>query len=644
VLWNGNIWVGSLGTAFNAPGVSLTTFIFYSYDGINWTASSSAASLLNFACNDFTWNGNVWIAGGQSSLNPQPVLIYSYDGINWINTNVVSAGIIGNGAAVGVGSNGFISIACVNTTGQAYSYDGITWIMNASAPSAYIVRFVWNGLMWLGLGGTTNYQVIYSYDGFAWTASSSAASLIGSGNYAYDAAWNGTRWVIVSNSSNRIIYSSDGISWTASSSGNSLISFGQKVSWNGIRFVASGGGSNAFITSTDGITWAALTSANTAVNNASAWCIGSRTLPVLTYRNRQITSKFCVGGQGSTLSYSYDGLQWYRSPSSVMVGYINCIVWNGVMWVAVSRNGDASGLAYSYDGITWTIASSATALLNTYIQNVAWGGNIWVAVGQGTSSSTIYSYNGLNWTNSTSAYNLSSTMTCVAWNGSMWLIGTAAFTIIYSTDGITWGLAVANTTLMVSAIASNGSMWVWGSNGTGATVVSYSFDGFNWTSSSSAASLLSANTFEVNNILWSGTRWVLTSYSLANPIIYSNDGINWTAATSFFSGYNYVRGLAWNGSTWIAGGIDNNVGVAVSTDGIQWARNTLVDSSFFVQGVASIVFGSRNVLPIQPVRPGVISYIPATSGNWASPVPRTLTAAIDRIAAAVSTLRTSAIP
>jgi hypothetical protein len=226
----------------------------------------------------------------------------------------------------------------------------------------------------------------------------------------------------------------------------------------------------------------------------------------------------------------------------------------------------------------------------------------------------------------------------------MWLVGTASFTIIYSVDGITWGTAVANTTLQVTAIASNGRMWIWGSNGAGATMVSYSFDGFNWTSSSSAASLLSSINGQVNNILWSGTRWVLTSYSLANPIIYSNDGINWTAATSFFSTYNYVYGLAWNGSTWIAGGVDNNVGVAVSADGITWGRHTLVDSSFFVQGVATIIFGSRNVLPIQSVRPGVISYIPATSGNWVSPAPRTLTAAIDRIAAAVSTLRTSAIP
>jgi hypothetical protein len=636
---NGQMWVAVKGNVSSNS-------VCYSYDGINWAASSSGVSLLNNGGQDVAWCGNIWVAVGEAGGGSNNGIIYSFDGINW--TRCANMNVRGYTVA----SNGYLHL--VYTTGGAllYSYDGITWYTNSSVVNVGFWAIAWNGTMWVAGGGTSSYKMMYSYDGFVWTASSSGNSLVGAGSpYANGVsgfAWNGYRWVaVVENGgglTNLIIYSTDGINWTNSTSGSGLLaSTAKSVTWNGSVFIAVGQGTSGIITSADGNTWAASTSGNTILGtNCNRVC--SRLPLPLNYINRQVNSKFCVGGQGSTLSYSYDGLQWYRSPSSVMVGYINCIVWNGVMWVAVSRNGGASGLAYSYDGITWTIASSAGALLNAYIQNVAWGGNIWVAVGQGTSSSTIYSYDGVNWTNSTSAYSLSSTMTCVAWNGSMWLIGTAAFTIIYSTDGITWGLAVANTTLMVTAIASNGRMWVWGSNGTGATVVSYSFDGFNWTSSSSAASLLSANTFEVNNILWNGTRWVLTSYTLSNPIIYSNDGINWTAATSFFSTYNYVYGLAWNGSTWITGGVDNNAGVAVSTDGITWGRHTLVDSSFFVQGVATIIFGSRNVLPIQSVRPGVISYIPATSGNWASPVPRTLTAAIDRIAAAVSTLRTSAIP
>jgi hypothetical protein len=44
------------------------------------------------------------------------------------------------------------------------------------------------------------------------------------------------------------------------------------------------------------------------------------------------------------------------------------------------------------------------------------------------------------------------------------------------------------------------------------------------------------------------------------------------------------------------------------------------------------------------INSGLLSYTPTTSGNWVAPVPSTISRAIDRIAAAVSTLRTSAIP
>ena len=44
------------------------------------------------------------------------------------------------------------------------------------------------------------------------------------------------------------------------------------------------------------------------------------------------------------------------------------------------------------------------------------------------------------------------------------------------------------------------------------------------------------------------------------------------------------------------------------------------------------------------VNSGLLSYTPATSGNWVAPVPSTIAGAINRLAAAVSTLRTSPIP
>ena len=67
VAWNGSLWVaGGFGT--NVLG--------YSYDGINWTASSGT---LPGVGRSLAWNGTLWIVGGSGGNQ----LLYSYDGINW---------------------------------------------------------------------------------------------------------------------------------------------------------------------------------------------------------------------------------------------------------------------------------------------------------------------------------------------------------------------------------------------------------------------------------------------------------------------------------------------------------------------------------------------------------------------------------
>jgi hypothetical protein len=149
------------------------------------------------------------------------------------------------------------------------------------------------------------------------------------------------------------------------------------------------------------------------------------------------------------------------------------------------------------------------------------------------------------------------------------------------------------------------------------------------------------------NFAWNGSRWVAGANTSTNNLIYSSDGITWTASTNgntvISSG---VYTIAWNGAVWIAGGSNNPVDTGISTDGIYWRTNTSITSLFPISG--NLIFASRSVLPNAGTTPFIntaaISYIPATSGNWVSPAPITLKAAIDRIAAAVSTLRTSAIP
>jgi hypothetical protein len=509
---------------------------------------------------------------------------------------------------------------------------------------------------------------MYSYDGLNWTASSSGTSLVGAGSpYPNQVspggiAWNGFRWVIAINSgdANKIIYSTDGINWTNSTSGSGLVSYGDGVTWNGSVFIATGGGANGIITSADGNTWTASTSGNTILGtNCNRVC--SRLPLPLTYINRQVTSKFCVGAMSYTgttaLLYSYDGIQWYKSPSAPFTSArARCFAWNGLMWIAGGTDATSgSTLAYSFDGINWTASSSGSAILSQSVRSVAWGGNIWVAVGISNpdTSSLAYSYDGINWTASSSAYAIQTGLTAVAWNGSMWLAGLSK--LIYSADGITWGTALATIPggAGINTIATNGRLWLFGSGGTSnSNIISYSTDGFNW-SASNAVNILGASGYppQVQDITWNGSRWVAATATTTNSLIYSADGISWTASTNGTSQLGNGSTITWNGSIYIAGGSEN-LTATISTDGNYWASGTLLNiASFLPAGQPSnqsIFIKSRNRLPYagesQFVNTSAISYIPATSGNWASPVPVTLKAAIDRIAAAVSTLRTSAIP
>jgi hypothetical protein len=353
----------------------------------------------------------------------------------------------------------------------------------------------------------------------------------------------------------------------------------------------------------------------------------------------------------TSLAYSYDGIEWYKSPSSVFsTGQNSWFVWNGLIWVAAAiAVTSTSTLAYSYDGINWTASASGTAILNNNVYQVAWNGSVFVAVGQGTSASLAYSYDGINWTASSSAYAiLNSVIYGVSWNGSIFLAGYLT-KLIYSTDGITWLTLLDPSPSVSSKLASNGQIILLGSAGNGTSLYSSS-NGTTWTVR--AAALLTQGVLAypagVNCIVWNGSIWVVGSYS-ANRIIYSTDGINWTASSSantLFS--NSVASIVWNGSIFIAGGDYLNYVVAISRDGINWTNNTIITSVLPSANSAPYIFGNRSIPPIVGtnayINTAAISYMPATSGNWVAPIPRTLTAAIDRIAAAVSTLRTSAIP
>ena len=295
---------------------------------------------------------------------------------------------------------------------------------------------------------------------------------------------------------------------------------------------------------------------------------------------------------------------------------------------------------------------------------MAWGAGKFVAVGQtsgGAAQFVIYSSDGITWTQSTSGstliaakVNASYSLKSLAYGNGLFVF--ASRVVIYSVDGITWTEAASGTSAIgtgnVYAVCWNGSFFlgVGAGMGGGANtgVLIRSTDGATWTSPS-----VNISGGGVTDITWNQQRFVIGYYQGPSPYMYSTDGLTWSSGTgsSFPNGFSYVT---WNGTYFIGvGNINGSTYRAhYSTDGITWSRSTSGESGL----AAPLTVASKNVLPftpanlvyVGPVGPtgptGPSSYIPATSGNWVAPVPTTLAGAIDRIAAAVSTLRTSAIP
>jgi hypothetical protein len=78
ISWNGVQWL-AVGTSVNT-GSSFATI--YSYDGINWTASTFTDSITATG-KSLTWTGSMWLLGGSSTGSYTNAMVYSYDGIYW---------------------------------------------------------------------------------------------------------------------------------------------------------------------------------------------------------------------------------------------------------------------------------------------------------------------------------------------------------------------------------------------------------------------------------------------------------------------------------------------------------------------------------------------------------------------------------
>jgi hypothetical protein len=618
--WNGTIWVAG-GDGDNR--------LAYSVDGKTWELSSSGNTAIPYSCNCIKWNGELWVAAGGDNTHFNAIA-YSKDGINWTavanptSIVMISYSLEYNGSFWLIGGNGDAGPSI------GYSEDGISWKqVTGTGDLMYTVRAItWNGTMFVA-GGTAEAQatgvntLMYSYDGFNWTASPSSNTIIPT--QANAVAWNGKMWVcggLGTDGDDTMAYSNDGITWTAGNT-HTITHNISSIAWNGNLWTAGSGTDDVsiMIHSYDGIDWFR---AKQQYSPFGSECRAIRARKVNNYTipTPTQTENFMVaGGLQAILAYTYDGLSWLASPSGKTVFSDVCLTvgWSGLLWVAGGIGSNGS-LAYSTDGINWASVPGSNDLTET-VRCVKWNGTMWLA-GAFETNRILYSYDGITWQGATSANALCSDIKTLEWNGTIWLAGgVGASKILYSYDGLLWK-AVVNAPAFGSAANSivwNGKMWLAGGDNTDSnTRISYSYDGITWTDSASGTSLI---TSAVNGISWNGVQWLAVGYG-TNYIAYSYDGISWTEATSANTIYAGMTWAAkWNGSLWVVAG-DSDCSLAYSYDGIQWTKS---DSGNRCLGTDSFCVEARIVnLPPKTITTPTENFMVAGTTLSTTNVPQTL--------------------
>ena len=580
-----NLWVGAIYGGANR--------LAYSSDGINWSGSTSGNALLTADCRTVAYNGsNRWVAGGAGTNQ----IIYSSNGITWTASTSGNSVFTTFCTRVAYGGSKWVA-GGTGTNQMAYSSDGITWTASTSGNAVFTTTcyaLAYNGSnLWVAGGQGTN-QMATSSDGETWTASTSGNAIFTSACFAV--AYNGTnKWVAGGQGTNQIAYSSDGDTWTASASGNAIFNVACcSVAWHGSLWVAGGDGTEKMAYSSDGETWTVIPGSGRCYSIAYGPSV--QTIPVFTPTGQRLIASGQSGEYyQSYTAYSDDGIAWTLLPPGPWTRgtYSGCFATNGSMWVVAGPHD--GGLGYSTDGIHWHNALSSADLNSGNV--VATNGSMWVAGGEQGTNKLVYSYDGLRWFGLASA-NALITNSCytIVYNGTnKWVAGgNGTNTLIYSSDGINWTASASGTALFTGfckTVAYNGTnKWVAGGNGTNTLI--YSSDGINWTASTSGNAIF---TDTCGAVAWNGTKWVAGGYG-TNTLAYSSDGETWTASTNGNSVFiGFCISVAWNGTKWVAGGSGTN-SLAYSTDGDTWTGSTS-GNTLFTTACWAISYGFYRDLP-----------------------------------------------
>jgi hypothetical protein len=165
--------------------------------------------------------------------------------------------------------------------------------------------------------------IMTSPDGLAWTPQST-----GTTDDLRTLLWDGSRY-LAAGQNGAILSSADAISWTSINSSGPFIN---ALAYSGQRYVAAGG--FGILTSTDGVSWSSPGIPPPGSSYEAATWTGS---------------KFLIGGLGSNLYESADGLSWVLSTADFNWNIESLITEAGTTWIT----GDNAYIFSSNDGVSW---------------------------------------------------------------------------------------------------------------------------------------------------------------------------------------------------------------------------------------------------------------------------------------------------
>jgi hypothetical protein len=491
----------------------------------------------------------------------------------------------GNGRLVATGANGAI---------QTSSDHGITWVHHDTDPTVWLERLVWNGSLFVAVGGST---ILTSPDGVTWTRRDTS----GAGDPTlHDVFWTGTQLMAVGtaysdaeNSVGVVLYSADGVTWTRRDiSASSSI---ETIAWSGQLFVATGYDSARaalVFTSADGVTWTRRSLSHNLEIYDTTWGNGLFVAVGYSSDNDQLSILTSVNGvtwtpresggtvYGVTWSHnqfvatgydriltSPDGITWTHVNVNVH-NTLSSIVWTGQQWVAVGVGGT---LLTSANRTDWTRRDPA--IVKGGLQGITSNGQQFVAVGY--NGTLVTSRTGLSWTPRDTG-NLNGLFD-VAWNGRLFVVVGYGQNVLTSADGVTWTpRSLGDHDYYLEGVAWSGSQfaavgyeYVNGSDSPVGVVVT-SPDGITWTRRAVNV------TADLKGIAWGGSQFAVVGYGGDYPaytsvLMTSANAVAWETISSTVISELYD--VAWGNSQFVAVGYSQTNGIYViltSPNGIDW--------------------------------------------------------------------------